>query len=231
MKKLGAIYFIHQEISTPSSKNNTISFVYFMNQGINSTLPSLDEVTTASKRSDEMRIKGQNLMLQAQEQKNNEMAQKAARILVEADRQMTQEDRFLTVEVAKDINMPPIVMVYAGLPEWLSMKSKALALAEQHFGEPTNIACIDRISLGANCIFIAVNSQGDSAFIDARAGKIFTTRHPLPSQRPLQKNDPTREKERAARIQAQWQDFLKNGFDPKALSLEGLVDLSKQTKK
>jgi len=228
----GLTYYGHQEISTPNNRFNTISFIYIKNKYNTTNLPSLNEIEAVSKKSEDLRVKGNGLMKQAQEKDDNEMAQEAASMIVEADRLVSQEDRFYTIEIAKDTNLPPIVMVQPGLPEWIMMKNKALALAEEHFGEQAKIVAVERSTLGTHCIYIALNSKGDSIFIDARSGKVFSKRSVQSTNRFLQQNeDSQKEKERAEGIKSQWQEFMRNGINIKDFSLEGLTDLSKQIKK
>lgn len=231
MAAQGATYFNHQEISTPGGSDNTVSFVYFRNPSGNVALPTVEEVTASAKSSENLRIAGHSLMQQARQEQNNETAQRAAAMLVEADRQLTQEDRFYTVEVAKDTNLPPVVMFQPGLPEWLALKSKALSLAERHFGEPANVVGVERNVLGAECIFVASNSRGETLFINGRSEKVFTGREQVASQRPPRRVNPQEEAARIQRIQSQWQDFMANGFDLKSLSPDGLLDLSTQHRK
>ena len=230
MANQGAEYFSHQEISAPDVHKNTISFVYFKSHDNKTIMPSKDEIIVVLKKSEEMRIKGQSLMKQAQENSDNEMAQKAANILVEADKQRSQEENFYTVEIAKDTSMPPIIMVQRGLSEWIKMMNKAQLLAEKHFGKQFRLVGVDRPTLGAPCIFIMQNSKGDSIFIDARSDKIFSTRTRFSSQN-FPRTNSQLNVERMSRIQSQWQDFMRNGIKLNDFSLDGLIDKSKQTKR
>ena len=228
----GFTYYIHHEISSPDNRLNTISFLYFNNQNNKADLPSIKEMESTFKKSEDLKVKGNNLMKQAQEKSDNEMAQEAASMMVEADRLISQEDKFYTIEIGKDTSTPPIVMVQQGLPEWIIMNNKALALAEEHFGERAKIVEIERTTLGTHCIYIALNSKGDSIYINAHSGKVFSKRTLHSTNRiPQQNNDSQKEKERTERMKSQWQEFMRNGINIKDFSLEGLTDLSKQTKK
>jgi hypothetical protein len=225
----GLRYYNHQEISTPDNRFNTISFVYIKNN--RDTLPSIKEIETLSIKAEGLKFKGNSLMQLAQEKGDNEMAQEAASMLVEADRLVSQEDRFYTIEIGKDMNTPPIVMVQVGLPEWIIMKTKALALAEAHFGEQANTLNVERTTLGAKCIYIAINSKGDSIYIDTHSGNVFTKRFIKAPKQFIIQNNSQKEKERFERIKSQWQEFMRYGINVKDFSLDELTDLSKQTKK
>ena len=224
----GLIYFKHQEISTPGNHFNTISFIYFKSNTDHS--PNINEIEDASTKSENLKIKGKSLMLNAQKIDDNEMAQEAARMMVEADRLESQEDRFYTFEIGKDTNMPPIVMVQPGLPEWIIMENKTVKLAEAYFKDQAKIIDVQRTTIGAPCIYTVVNSKMDSIYIEARSGKVLK-KNLLPiKNQAISKSSLFIKNDRSERIISQWQEFMKNGIKIEDFNLKGLIDLNKQPK-
>jgi hypothetical protein len=223
-KSLDGVYFEHQNIMDGKGKVCFYFFTYFIGKGQLPSKEQLNEIIADAflKRSEGMDIKNRGWELQ-----DAEIMRKGAKLLVESDKALTQEDRFATINVGASYEQPPICLFQKGLPSWVVFQGKAQELARQHL-DSKNVKLSATLNHGIGRIMFRFEDEtGKQVFVDGEAKRTYEhmTIAKLRANRPRNEED---ERQRKERIGAQWNEFLQGETEFQQFDLSKLRDLSKQ---
>lgn len=222
----GAVYVGYQLLSSPTHDQGIASFVY--RDGESPAL-SLDELAEISDRSSDKQDEGRRLMEEARRDGDQDRMRAAARLQVDGDREFVQEDGYMTVELSTTMHEPPVLMFQRGLPDWVVYSRTGATLAEQSLSGELTLVEVTRSVPGSPTIFTYQDSLGATVYVDPINEQVFTSRQLVPAPRRSSDNrDATAMQERATRVGAQWDEFLRDGIDIGQFSLDDLRDLTKE---
>ena len=226
MAKNGAVYVGHQLVSSPSNDGGIASFVYRDDESL---ALSLDELAEISARASAKQDEGSRLMEEARREGDHDKMRAAARVQIDGDRELVQEDNYMTVELSTTKQNPPVLMFQRGLPDWVIYSHAGEALAAQALSGEGKLVEVTRSVPGAPTILVYEDSAGNTAYVDPMNGQLFTSRQLVPApERSRNARDAEEMKERGTRVDQQWSEFLKDGIDMSQFSLDDLRDVSKE---
>lgn len=221
----GLGYVGHMELSRGPNAPSTFSFIYGSNTDGRVELNALYDVVDEAQRQIE---EGQTLMEEARKDENREEVHRAAKLLVEGDKSLVQEERFVTIETATKKDQPPILVYHKGLPDWLILRGKALDLAEQYLLGPVDVREVRKYQF-ASCIFVCEGNGGEVVYVVPNENEVFAESELVETPQPTRRSSQEEEEARSERVQAQWEEFLGAGFDVDTLfSVSDLRDLSQE---
>jgi hypothetical protein len=223
MARLNARYAAHQEVASSEGTPFSVSFLYTINAGGNGLdwQPLYDQIDRAMHD----RQKGQELLTEARQEQNHEKMKTAAAMLLAADKDLVQEDRFVTIEVAISRENPPVLMFQKGLPDWILLENRARDLATSYLGHDCEISQIRRFGVSRH-LFVLESELGEIVYVDPISNRVYDNQPEILSRtgnvRPEDMQD------RLERIQSQWDEFLTEGINLELFSFEQMTDLTEK---
>jgi len=226
MQRVGASYVGHQNIVRYSDKSERISFIY--KKGQIPTGQTLQDLAQTAERGLRNKTVADTKMAQARASNNTNMIKEAARLQVQANRDIYQTEQCLTVEISPSMNAPPVTKFQEGIPEWLAYRQTAFDLANNILTSPPQLVEVAAIATFSESVFTFTDAGGARIYVKPRSGQVFTSvrieeEPPKPAQLP-----PQEQADRQQRISQQWAEFMQTGINMDQFNLSGLNDLSKQ---
>jgi hypothetical protein len=225
MAKIGGRYQGQQEIVDAEGNTVQYSFVY----AIGEKTPDLtmEEIFDGVRHAEEKRAEGQRLLAEARVANDEGKLKKAAKLLVQGDKELTKENDYVFVCIAATADLPPLISYQRGLPDWVLTQNSAVKLAQEVSGEECRVIEVRTRGIIDN-IFVIETESGRSLYVDPKREKVFTEAIEIECNAKKRQRSEAEEEERNIRIQNQWEKFLSQGFDPNIFNLDDLIDLSKK---
>lgn len=225
MGQIAAVYATHQGILSADGSTQAVSFIYWTNT--NSIPPSLEQMIKDATEATAKRQEADYAMRLARQEDDKEAILRAARLQVQANRNLAREKEVVTTDISLSTNNPPVLMFHKGVPEWIVFADSAGHIASKHFGGDVNMAGIMRAGVGLPPVFVFTDNTGKMAYVDMSSKRVFD-KPPSVIKRAVKTRNNT-SVDRQKRIAYQWDEFLHSGIDMNQFSLDGLTDLSKRT--
>jgi hypothetical protein len=226
MQRVGASYVGHQPILRYSDKAERLSFVY--QKGDGTTGCTIQELAETAGRGLRGKIEGANRMSEARAQNSTNMIREAARLQVQANRDIYQTEQCFTVEMNSSTNAPPLTMFQKGIPEWLVYRQTAFTLASNYLLCAPQLVEVAQVAPFSEAMFTFTDSAGRHVYVKPRSAQVFTnvTIGAEPANTP--RRSPDEKAAMQARISQQWTEFMQRGIDVNQFNLSDLTDLSKK---
>lgn len=224
MEAIGGRYQGHQEIRDFQGHVIEYSLVY----SIKDKAPDIemDEIYDSIRIAKGKKNKGQQLLEEARVENDELKLKEAAKLLVQADKEIVKESEYVTLNISATTDLPPILSFHYGLPDSVIMLDSAIQIAQEESGEECILKEIRQQGV-IGSIFVVETISGKTLYVDPRKKAVFTAVRELVVNDKKSHLSKSEQEERAKRIRNQWAEFLEQGFDPNMFTLDGLTDLSK----
>lgn len=224
METIGGRYQGHQEIRDAQGHIVKYSFIYAI--GEDTPDIGMDEIYDSVRIAKVKRNEGQRLLEEARVEDDEAKLKRAAKLLVQGDRELAGESDYLTLSIAATTDLPPILSFQYGLPDSVIMLDSAIQIAQEESGEECMLKEIRQQGM-IGSIFVVETQSGQTLYVDPKKKIVFTGVREVVVGDKQSQLSASEQEERTNRIRNQWTEFLEQGFDPNMFTLDDLTDLSK----
>jgi len=233
MEKVGGRHIGHQEIRDAQGHIIKRTFLYAIGEdtfdtdmGEETPDIGIDEIYDNVHIAKAKRNEGQQLLEEARVEGDEAKLKTAAKLLVQANRELTGGSDYVTLNIAATTDLPPILSFQYGLPDSVIMLDSAIQIAQEESGEGCTLQEIRQHGM-IGSIFVVKTQSGQTLYVDPQKNTVFTAVREVVVGDKENQLSTSEQEERTNRIHNQWAEFLEQGFDPNMFTLDDLTDLSK----